>query len=163
MPRAIPDDNLAYPVLVELNSGSSGSGFFLNLADGTVLVTARHVLFERDGSALLAPKATLSCFSKEPAERIPNVFQLDLAGLRRAGHVKAHGTRDVAIVRVGYTAPESRVLNIVEGVTVASTAPSGVTGVAPSTTKRFEEVLVANDVVLFGYPMSLGLKEHPPT
>ena len=26
--RAIPDDNLAYPVLVRLDTGSNGSGFF---------------------------------------------------------------------------------------------------------------------------------------
>jgi hypothetical protein len=28
--RAIPDDNLAYPVLITLKNGSTGSGFFVN-------------------------------------------------------------------------------------------------------------------------------------
>jgi hypothetical protein len=28
--RAIPDDNLAYPVLIELKDAGSGSGLFLN-------------------------------------------------------------------------------------------------------------------------------------
>jgi hypothetical protein len=28
--RAIPDDNLAYPVLLSLDTGSNGSGFFLD-------------------------------------------------------------------------------------------------------------------------------------
>jgi hypothetical protein len=43
--RAIPDDNLAYPVLITLGNGSSGSGFFLNTSDAVYLVTAKHVLF----------------------------------------------------------------------------------------------------------------------
>jgi len=44
--RAVPDDNLAYPVLVTLKEGEQISGFFLNLQGGSFLVTARHVLFK---------------------------------------------------------------------------------------------------------------------
>lgn len=46
--RAIPDDNLAYPVLISLGNGTSGSGFYLNSSDAVYLVTAKHVLFEPD-------------------------------------------------------------------------------------------------------------------
>ncbi len=35
--RTIPDDNLAYPVLVTLSTGGTGSGFFLNTAPATYL------------------------------------------------------------------------------------------------------------------------------
>jgi hypothetical protein len=47
--RLIPDDNLAYPILITLKSGngtsiSSGSGFYLNTATAIYLVTAKHVL-----------------------------------------------------------------------------------------------------------------------
>jgi hypothetical protein len=40
----IPDNNLAYPVLIVGNS-TTGSGFLYNKADCTYLITARHVLF----------------------------------------------------------------------------------------------------------------------
>lgn len=57
--RAIPDDNLAYPVLINLtdctsNVGSiQATGFFLNAPSATYLVTARHVLFNE--AVRLAP------------------------------------------------------------------------------------------------------------
>lgn len=43
--RDIPDDNLAYPVLL-VSGNSTGSGFFYNKEDATYLITARHVLFK---------------------------------------------------------------------------------------------------------------------
>ena len=43
--RAIPDDNLAYPVLIITKRGS-GSGFFYRHDNKYYLVTARHVLFK---------------------------------------------------------------------------------------------------------------------
>ncbi|MCK4826731.1 trypsin-like peptidase domain-containing protein [bacterium] len=42
----IPDDNLAYPVLLVSKDGGSGSGFFYNKDDASYLITARHVLFK---------------------------------------------------------------------------------------------------------------------
>ena len=42
----LPNDNLAYPVLLVTKAGISGSGFFYNKDDGTYLITARHVLFK---------------------------------------------------------------------------------------------------------------------
>jgi S1-C subfamily serine protease len=41
----LPDDNLAYPVLLVSKEGT-GSGFFYNKDDATYLITARHVLFQ---------------------------------------------------------------------------------------------------------------------
>lgn len=49
--KSIPDDNLAYPVRIDLsncgngNTSVQGSGFFLNTGTEEYLVTARHVLF----------------------------------------------------------------------------------------------------------------------
>src|ERR1700691_2639842 len=53
--RAIPDDNLAYPVLVTLGDNSSGSGFFLNDGNAVYLVTARHVLYRNKPPQKVAP------------------------------------------------------------------------------------------------------------
>jgi S1-C subfamily serine protease len=57
--RAIPDDNLAYPVQITLQDcppprGGEGSGFFLNADPVQYLVTARHVLFDESSSEFKA-------------------------------------------------------------------------------------------------------------
>jgi len=50
----LPDDNLAYSVLIVNKAGSSGSGFFYNKDNATYLITARHVLFKE--TSLRVPK-----------------------------------------------------------------------------------------------------------
>ena len=63
--RAIPDDNLAYPVMVtlKLNNGtwSQGSGFYLNRPNGLYFVTARHVIFTQKNGEV--PDAKLELMS----------------------------------------------------------------------------------------------------
>ena len=53
--RQIPEDNLSYPILITLQIApkgqSFGSGFFFNAAEGSYLVTAKHVFFgEKSGN-----------------------------------------------------------------------------------------------------------------
>ncbi len=43
--RQVPDNNLAYPVLITLGK-STGSGFFIEIENIVYLVTARHVLYK---------------------------------------------------------------------------------------------------------------------
>ena len=42
----LPDDNLAYPVLLLTKGGISGSGFFYSKDDAFYLITARHIIFK---------------------------------------------------------------------------------------------------------------------
>ncbi|MGD0819238.1 MAG: hypothetical protein ABSA71_00665 [Desulfomonilia bacterium] len=56
----LPDDNLAYPVLLISKEGGTGSGFFYNKDEAIYLITARHVLFNetsiRVPEAVIVPK-----------------------------------------------------------------------------------------------------------
>jgi hypothetical protein len=161
--RSIPDDNLAYPVLVTLKGSPQGSGFFLNLHAGTFLVTARHVLYKEGTDDLLAPEAQILSYAKDPNDKGKNIFQLDLAALKQTGNIKRHTTHDVALVRIGIPAQGSDTpsLNTIAGVAIKEKAASGILGVGESTVKRFADVLTANNVFIFGFPTSIGLKAIP--
>jgi len=115
--RAIPDDNLAYPVLINLTDCANnvnsiqGTGFFLNTPSAVYLVTARHVLFneavlvvQNQPRQLQCKRAELRSYSKNPNEHQMNRFSLDLQALSDAGKVKAHSTHDVAVVQVAVVA-----------------------------------------------------------
>jgi hypothetical protein len=82
--RAIPDDNLAYPVLITV-PGELASGFFLNTETSVYLVTAKHVIFDpinghlRNGPIrLLSYARTLRIQARIPSSLILQLF------LRRA-------------------------------------------------------------------------------
>src|SRR5712691_4990649 len=83
--RAIPDDNLAYPVLITLKNGSQGSGFFFNASKASFLVTARHVLFKEKTDDLLDFEAEIVSYAKDPREQGKNEFTLDLKALKENG------------------------------------------------------------------------------
>lgn len=159
--RDMPDDNLAYPVLITSNGNSrasSGTGFYLNEGRATFLVTARHVLF-KDSETMLADTILCRSYSKDFSDPTPNIISLNLAHLNKLGEVKAHKVYDIAVVRIG-RAIENKV-KMSEGVSSITHARAGIIGVATSSLKMFEKALVGNEIFLFGYPVSLGMKETP--
>lgn len=163
--REIPDDNLAYPVLINLETGSNGSGFFLNSDISTFLVTAAHVFFDETSGNLRAQKAKLLSYSKDPKETKRNIIQLDLTTLLASKRIRRHLTEDVAVVYIADTEEIAdtgqKSLSVVPGVSVIEKAPSGILGVGLDSVKHFKDVLTANTIYVFGYPTSLGLKEVP--
>jgi hypothetical protein len=158
--RAIPDDNLGYPALIT-GPNFTGSGFYFNTNNATFLVTAKHVLFDRKTGKLLSNTVEVRSYSKDPADRNPNVLELDLTALE----VKAHATQDVSVVKIlnigevkpSTTAPADA--TVLPGVQIKAVNSKGVVGVGPDVVKLFDQILVGNNVILFGYPTSLDLKE----
>jgi hypothetical protein len=161
--RAIPDDNLAYPVLLRLPNGLA-SGFYLNNGTSIFLVTAKHVLFNNAGQLYGGPLSLLS-YSRDPKETGTNQIELDLTALSAAAQIKPHPTADVAVIRIASltTTGEKGLQNsqTLSGVTVRSMVSNGLLGVGLSAIKKYQDVLIANEVLLFGYPTSLGMQEFP--
>lgn len=93
------------------------------------------------------------------SETTKNEFNLDLTALEGSGDLRSHPAFDVAVVKMGSIQQSS--FSVGKGVHLVSSAPSGVLGVSEAATKRFADVLVANEVFIFGYPTSLGLKAIP--
>ncbi len=168
--RLIPNDNLAYPVLVTLKSGgrtiSSGSGIYVNTADAVYLVTARHVI----APGLPNPQTKqieygdlmieLLSYSKDFPLGQRNIFALDFRALQDNGFVRPSNSRDVAAIKIGTLVGLGGVdstLVLVPGVTQLQSSSSGLLGASLETIRTFDQVLVGNDAILYGYPASLGL------
>jgi S1-C subfamily serine protease len=162
--RSIPDNHLAMPVLVELEGFTGGSsGFYLHTASDAYFVTAKHVLLGLEGDPL-ATKVVLTSYPANPKDRAKNVFELDLARLQQSGELKTRPGRDIAVVRIarlGELVSENRRKSVLlPGVTQRDSAET-VWGATVEMLKKYDDVLVANQVFVFGYPTSLGLKQTP--
>jgi hypothetical protein len=162
--RSIPDDNLAYPVMIVMNTGSTGSGFLLNIETALFFITAKHVLFDDSGN-LRGITASLICQNKDINDDSTTNFAADFAVLQMNGNVLSHAAKDVAAIKIadnvtlpdgGYTS------NVIAGVTIALEGNSQLVSVsAQDTVKKIDDVLISNDIFLYGYPSSLGLKQSP--
>lgn len=155
--RAIPEDNLGYPVLITLDSGNTGSGFYLRLEPFLFLVTAKHVLLN-DAGKLRSSKATALSYGRQIADASKTVIHLDL-DLLQSANIGIDPAHDLAIIRIGKLDGE-RYSNPI-GVAFQSLAPSGIVTVAENTIHNFDAVMISNPVIIFGYPISLGLSHLP--
>jgi hypothetical protein len=153
--RKVPDDNLSYPVLVSTGI-SSGSGFYLNTGAHAVFVTANHVINAPGTQTPISNDVHLSSFALDPADNEKIELQLDLRAMSAAGLVRVDTARDICVCRIG--SGGSIATN--SGVKVLSARPSGLVSVGPSTVRLYKDVLVSNEVYIFGYPVSLGMKHQ---
>jgi hypothetical protein len=178
--RAIPDDNLAYPVLIKTKS-ELGSGFFLNTATASYLVTAKHMFYDPTTQRLHDTEAELISYPRDLKDSGRNVFVLDLAALEKTGDLRAHKSEDIAVAKISNLTPLSATPSPVPtpasgatisegplmrsspiaGVTLKEESSTGVVAVGLDSVKKFSQVLTGNEVVVFGYPTSLGLQNLP--
>jgi hypothetical protein len=183
--RAIPDDNLAYPVLLKFKDGSSGSGFYLETIESLFLVTAKHVIFDPKTNKLQSSLDALS-YPKEPKESGRNLISIDLEAVQKTRGIRVSQSEDVVAIKIGGvvtnsstsddksasssnpnpatpanisppqdvlgTQPLKKAIAFLPGVTPKEVATSGFLAVSTDTIKQFDDVLVGNEVIMFGYP-----------
>lgn len=171
--RAIPNDNLAYPVMVTLRSKngvtSFGSGFYLNFPNDVYFVTARHVIFTLPNGELPDAELELMSYSSDLSVQHRIILTASLSRLNADGNVRAHEHKDVVVVKVatinstapsGSPAPQSPVpslpITYAAGITINTVPGSVIVGFSPEAVRTYDQVLVGNDVIAYGYPRSLG-------
>ena len=157
--RSLPDDNLAYPVLITLKNGGTGFGFYLNDKAATYLVTAKHVLFDLVTGKVRSNELELLSYSKNLSDPTPNVITVDLSVLDSA-NIKPHPSEDIAVLEL-FSVRSAQSLSALSGVTVKQSAAQGLLGANLGVLRKFDQVLVGNEIVVMGYPTSLGLRAMP--
>lgn len=156
--RSLPDDNLAYPIKITFAAGGSGTGFFLNTDDAIYIATAKHVLYDPKKGTPLGDKFTIFAQPKDQNEQEYSEFHVDFKlMLLQKDNVKVSETSDVVIVKF----LDRKTTKFYKGITVKKLAKSGIIGVPLKNIKKFDEVLVGNDIFVMGYPSSIGLKQIP--
>jgi hypothetical protein len=159
--RSIPENNLSYSLLIKLSNGGQGSGFNLIKDNNLYYVTAKHVLFAPDGT-LLAPTGSIIGYSPDTEDETPTQVDINLELLIKEGNIISHPTRDVAVVRYASVIPTNENgghhnVNCSNGVNLISASKLGVVNTIADQLMQFKDVLVGNDVILFGYPSSIGV------
>jgi hypothetical protein len=157
--RNIPTDNLSYGLLITVQGGGSGSGYFINTADKTFLVTAKHVLFDDKGN-LRGDLTNIIAYTKDIEHNDTIEFEISLKGAQGAGEILDNGKDDVVAILFGKSNGQNQV-STPNYLKVTNQPSGGIIGVAFASLKKIDEVLIANDVYIMGFPSSVGLKNIP--
>ncbi len=163
---AIPPDNLAYPVLIILSDHSSATAFYLKNDKHVYLVTAKHVLFADSQEKLKSKTAICLSYPEDIMNNNKIKVVVDINSLNSQGLIKSHHTHDVVILQIGNKTKgnddvssqfefNKGVLRILE--------PNENTNIVVgdvNNTKSFDDILISNDIFIFGYPTSIGFKNE---
>jgi len=141
-----------------------GSGFYLNLETEQYLITARHVLCDENGT-LLSSDCKLISSSKDVDVQEEITVTLDLKKLKSSGNFMSHENKDVCAVKIGKierqnNTSKSFIIHIIDGVKIENGSGVGLLGVSPDSIKKLDSILIANEVIVFGYPRSIGIKKN---
>lgn len=153
--RNLPDIHLAISVLISLGN-SSGSGFIYRTDFNVYLVTAKHVLYD-DDLKLRTEEIEIVCQSSDLRDSKVNRIRIELNKVK----VSFHKLRDVAIVNFGKveTVTPKVTFRYFNGVTYLETCKTNIVSVTAKTISKLEEVMISNDIYVFGYPTSLGIEK----
>lgn len=150
---------LPLPVHVEFPGISSGSGFYIQHSNRLAFATARHVLFQKNGE-LVSTNLSLTSPSVFPTNSGFVKCSANLAILLPNKNVRGHLTHDVALVFLAELQSDGK---ITEKQGVTFTTKDGMQPLAASSAaiKRLNDVQIGCDVYIYGFPVSIGLRNSP--
>ena len=155
--RSLPDNNLSYPILIETNNGS-GSGFYYRNDEKLFIVTARHVLFEKDEDSkyvLRDSKILVTSYDQDLDIKEPLELEMDLTKL----NIRKDDKNDIVLVEfadMSVDDKKNKIMKVLDGAKQLSTKVANIVVVPPSSLKKYNDVTVSNDVYILGYPSSLS-------
>jgi hypothetical protein len=153
----LPEDNLAYPVRIEV-PGGGGTGFFVRRDRDIFLVTAKHVLFDTMTGQIRSRELTLRALSKDVNETAVSVIRVNVVQLQEANEIRTDDLRDVVVARFATQVRDG--LHTTPGVVFVEQS-KGAMIVAPfSYLSRYREVNISSQIFMFGYP-SVGFADAP--
>ncbi len=153
--RNIPDKALSISVLISLGN-SNGSGFMYQSENFIYLITAKHVLYEESGN-LRKNDIVIACQMTDVNDDSITRIEIKLDLIKSVPHRKA----DIAVIQIGKiieSENHTTKVKYIKGVERLTRGSS-----KPAVTSRnqiglIKDVLISNDIYVFGYPTSLGLQ-----
>src|ERR1039457_1193839 len=79
---SVPLTSTECAVLITLENGATGSGFFIGSSNLFFLATAGHVLFSKNSTNLICNKATISWHSNDGTNNYENSIRINLGLLQ---------------------------------------------------------------------------------
>ena len=169
----IPKSMICSPVWYTSNE-NEGSGLFLSDSDFVYFVTARHNLFSLETNRnenkidtvfnLISHKAQLVYYSLDIIKENPAILNINLDSMNNIGCIEFDRSHDIAIVIVGLLTKNKNVdsSSTMEWVGYTDINKSSSINLASITDiNKYSDVNLGNDIILFGFPGSIGLIEKP--
>lgn len=156
--RNIPDSHLAFPVLISLGN-SSGSGFVYRTDSFAYLVTAKHVLFD-ESEKLRSEEIEITCQTNNLQDDSVIRIRILLNDVKLLFENKT----DVALVKFAKITTKNEkeefIITYLKGATRLQAGISNPVYASRKNVNLLQEVIISNDIYVYGYPTSLGIETN---
>jgi Trypsin-like peptidase domain len=169
---SIPEVIVTGASLVQAGN-STGSGFFIQDSLSLYFVTARHVIMNEGVNPItkkieyrfMTPNIEIRWYARKAEESVSNLMIINAEELMKSGNL-VHGTKieeDFVVARIAQFTYVDSSLSLVNYSTFVNRpgASSRIEGYPIYILAKFSETNIGDEVIMVGYPKSLGLKEIP--
>jgi hypothetical protein len=168
-----PEDVLCSPVLIKINGGQA-SGVFIGDSNYIFFVTARHVLFSFNTVKNKNKIDSVFYLSSDTCQLIyyphnfikdkPAVMRIDLSDAFIHKLVRYHHDQDIAIIAIGYIDSPNLIIGKTYSVNyygwVQKNASTAIHSIRDNN-RTYKDTEVGGEILLFGFPASIGLAQSP--
>ncbi len=117
-------------------------------------------LYDESQYKLKATYAALQSYSSDIKDEKPNIIEFNLADLLSTNKLRYSDDYDIAVIEFGML-NEGNLKTKKKDVKVRSLSQKGFLSVNIDTLKTYDDILIGNEVFVFGFPTSIGLKNTP--
>lgn len=158
--RNISEKRIASSIAISTGS-SYGSGILITYNHYLYLITARHVLFNKNKENNFLPINTtinISCPTVVNDDRTTRKLEISLT----TDNYVFNPNFDIAVIKLGVTEKSKSTWKVYYDECVVETDSSlnNPLLISEKTFKLINSVIISNDVYLFGYPTSLGIENY---
>ena len=146
-------------------NSSNGSGLLYSDGKNLYLITAVHVLFDLSpkGIFLLDSIARVTTYPRDVSYTKPDTIELNLLKASNADLIKLDSFQDIVTIQIGgvHAKDDIDLVTYHSFVKRLDTSPTNVNCFTKESIIKINEINLGDDVAVFGFPTSLGLKEYP--
>lgn len=146
--------NIHLPVQISSSKGS-GTGFIVHHKNYAYLVTAKHVIYKHDQEFIEEEISILN----QCVDGTHTRHEINLTELTKHGNIKSHFSADICVLRLFQFNDED--IFELDGVYETQASEATAISITFDNMIDFNEINVGNDIYIWGYPSSIGIKNIP--
>lgn len=157
----LPEEINTSPVFIEHDKGT-GSGFIIKDSTSIYFVTARHNIYDLSTNQVMIDAVTLTTYYRDPTTDDKNIIHIDIKGAISNKLLYSKNTDDVLIIKIGNIEEVDSLKYVINYFSIIQKDKASWINALPiEMLKGYSEVYAGDEVYLFGYPTSIGLKQSP--
>lgn len=148
-------------VFIEHIKGT-GTGFLIKDSSFVYFVTARHNIYDLNTNKVLVDKIKLTAYHDKSTVDDKNIINIDIKTAISKKLLYSKNIDDALVIKIGELEIIEKSKYLIDYYQIVQKSKSSWINPLPiEVIKGYDDIYIGDDIYLFGYPTSIGLKQSP--